>query len=137
MNKSISQRCSVCESAKKILTSKFSYTRFFPTPRIKLKLGLQIGGRLLIPTHLDQSKYVANQQQVSGFAVLFDRPQQTVQECFYFPSNQQQQQVSVRLYCAFDWLRHSVQEGFHFPSCNSKIPVFLFELFHLCTLKTS
>jgi hypothetical protein len=28
---------------KKILTLKFSYTWFFPTPRIKLKLGLQIG----------------------------------------------------------------------------------------------
>jgi len=29
----------------------------FPTPPIKLKLGLQIGGRLLIANHLDQSLY--------------------------------------------------------------------------------
>jgi hypothetical protein len=33
-----------------------------PTPHIKLKLQLQIGGRLLIATHLDQSNYLANQQ---------------------------------------------------------------------------
>jgi hypothetical protein len=33
----------------------------FPTPPIKLKL--KIGGRLLIATHLDQSYYLANQQQ--------------------------------------------------------------------------
>jgi hypothetical protein len=32
---------------------------FFPTPAIKL--GLQIDGRLLIATHLDQSNYLANQ----------------------------------------------------------------------------
>jgi hypothetical protein len=46
-------------------------TFFFPTPPIKLKLGLQIGGRLLIATHLDKSNYVANQQQVLDFAVSF------------------------------------------------------------------
>jgi hypothetical protein len=33
---------------------------FFPIRPIKLKLGLQIGGRLLIATHLDQSNYVDN-----------------------------------------------------------------------------
>jgi hypothetical protein len=44
---------------------------FFPTPPIKLQLGLQIGGRLLIATHLDQSNYLANQQQVLGFAMPF------------------------------------------------------------------
>jgi hypothetical protein len=42
---------------------------FFPTPPIKLKLGLQVGGRPLIATHLDQSNYLANQQQVLSFAV--------------------------------------------------------------------
>jgi hypothetical protein len=42
---------------------------FFPTPPIKLKLGLQTGGRLLIVAYLDQSNYVANQQPVSSFAV--------------------------------------------------------------------
>ncbi len=36
----------------------------FPTPHIKLKLGLQVGGRLLlIATHLDLSNYLANQKQ--------------------------------------------------------------------------
>jgi hypothetical protein len=44
---------------------------FFPTPPIKLKLGLQISGRLLIATDLDQSNYLANQQQVLVFAVPF------------------------------------------------------------------
>ncbi len=34
-------------------------TNRFPTPPIKLKLGLQVGGRLLIATHLDQSNYIA------------------------------------------------------------------------------
>jgi hypothetical protein len=38
-------------------------TYFFPTPPISLKMGLQIGGGLLIATHLDQSKYLANQKQ--------------------------------------------------------------------------
>jgi hypothetical protein len=36
---------------------------FFPTPCIKLKLGLQICGRQLIVTQLDQSNYLANQNQ--------------------------------------------------------------------------
>jgi hypothetical protein len=31
----------------------FSFLRFFPTPPIKLKLGLQIHGRLIIANHLD------------------------------------------------------------------------------------
>jgi len=35
---------------------------FFPTPPIKLKMGLQGGGRLSIATHLDQSNYLANQK---------------------------------------------------------------------------
>jgi hypothetical protein len=34
-----------------------------PTPPIKLKLGLQIGERLLIATHLDKSNYLANLKQ--------------------------------------------------------------------------
>ncbi len=49
---------------KHILTSKFQLLTFFPTPPIKLKLGLQVGGRLLlIATHLEQSNYLANQKQ--------------------------------------------------------------------------
>ncbi len=35
---------------------------FFSTPPIKLKLGQQIGGRLLIANHLDQSVWWANQK---------------------------------------------------------------------------
>jgi hypothetical protein len=35
----------------------------FTTLPIKLKLGLQIGGRLLITTHLDQSNYITNQKK--------------------------------------------------------------------------
>jgi hypothetical protein len=57
---------------------KFIVIFFSPTLPIKLKLALQISGRLLIATHLDQSIYLANQQQVSGFVVAFYKPQQTV-----------------------------------------------------------
>jgi hypothetical protein len=35
-------------------------TNFFPPRPIKLKRGLQVGGRLLIATHLEQSNYLAN-----------------------------------------------------------------------------
>jgi hypothetical protein len=42
---------SVCDPANIFLTSKFLLTNFFPTPHIKLKMGLQVGGRLLITTH--------------------------------------------------------------------------------------
>jgi hypothetical protein len=38
-------------------------TVFFPTAPIKLKSGLQIGARLLLAIHLDQSNYLANQKQ--------------------------------------------------------------------------
>jgi len=33
-------------------------------PKITIKLTLKMGGRVLIATHLDQSNYLANQQQV-------------------------------------------------------------------------
>ncbi len=81
------QRCSVFDPAKIFLTSKFLFFIFFPTPSIQLKLELQIGGRLLIANHLDQSLYndwsirIKEQQsdhiyytllwQVLGFAVHF------------------------------------------------------------------
>jgi hypothetical protein len=38
---------SVCDPAKIFLTSKILVTNFFPAPPIKLKLGLQVGGRLV------------------------------------------------------------------------------------------
>jgi hypothetical protein len=52
---------------------------FFPTPPIKLKLGLQIGGRLVIANHLDQSEtgsgsqivFINSSLVVIGFAVPF------------------------------------------------------------------
>jgi hypothetical protein len=53
----------VRDLAEIFLTSKFYLQTFFPTPPIKLKLGLQVHGRLLIATHLDQSNYLTNQKQ--------------------------------------------------------------------------
>jgi hypothetical protein len=38
---------------------------FFPTPPIKLKLGLRIHGRLLIAKHLDQSETGSSSQIIS------------------------------------------------------------------------
>jgi hypothetical protein len=47
-----------------ILTSKPEglVTNFFPAPSIHLKLGLWVGGRLLIATYVEQSNYLANQK---------------------------------------------------------------------------
>ncbi len=47
----------------------FSYFSIFQTLSIRLKQALQIVGRLVIATHLDQSNYLGNQQQVLGLAV--------------------------------------------------------------------
>jgi hypothetical protein len=50
------QQCSACDPAKIFFTSKFSFFSFLATPPIKLKLGQQIGGALLlIANHLDPS----------------------------------------------------------------------------------
>jgi hypothetical protein len=67
--KAAGQQGSVCDPAKMFLTSKFNSYLLFSNPAHKTELGLRTGGRLLIVTYLDQSKYVANQQQVSSFAV--------------------------------------------------------------------
>jgi hypothetical protein len=56
------QQGSVYDHEKIFLTSKF-YLLTFSNPPISLKMGLQMGGRLLIATHLDQSNYLANQKQ--------------------------------------------------------------------------
>ncbi len=56
----------------KIFSHQIWVIYFFPTSPIKLKLRLQIGGRLIIATHLDQSNYLANQRQVLGFVVHFN-----------------------------------------------------------------
>jgi hypothetical protein len=44
---------------------------FFATPAIKLKLGLQIGGRLLITNHLNQSLWLANQKTGNSSQIIF------------------------------------------------------------------
>ncbi len=53
----------VGDLAKIFFTSKLYLLTFFPTPPIKLKLGLQVHERLLIATHLDESNYLTNQKQ--------------------------------------------------------------------------
>ncbi len=55
----------------------------FPTPPIKLELGLQIGGRLLIATHLNQSNYLANEHQLlPGFVVSFTSLSERCKKCW-------------------------------------------------------
>ncbi len=58
------QGCLLSDHTLNFLTSKFGYLHFCPTPPIKLlKLGLQIGGRVLIAKHLDRClcSYFLNQ----------------------------------------------------------------------------
>ncbi len=62
---------SMGSAATLFLKCMISYLIFFSTLPIKLKLGLQKMGILLIANHLDQSNHLANQQQVLGFAVPF------------------------------------------------------------------
>jgi len=57
-----SPECSVCDPAQILLTSKFSYLLSF-------NLGLQIGARLLIANHLDQSETGSSSQII--FITLF------------------------------------------------------------------
>jgi hypothetical protein len=44
---------------------------FFATPPIKLKLGQQIGGGLLIANHLDQSLEWADKKTLSSSQIIF------------------------------------------------------------------
>jgi hypothetical protein len=53
------QQCSVYELDKVCLTSELKLL-FFSNPTYKTQL--QIGGELVIATHLDQSNYLANQK---------------------------------------------------------------------------
>jgi hypothetical protein len=48
--------------SKHVSHIKVLVTNFLPTPPIRLKPGLQVGGRLLIANHLDQSNYLTNQK---------------------------------------------------------------------------
>jgi len=60
-------------------------TFFFPTPPIKLKLGLQTGGSLLIATHLDQSNYLANQKQtINRYGLTVPGLLQGSEKCAFF-----------------------------------------------------
>jgi len=47
---------------KNISHTELLVTKFFPTPPVKLRLGLQVGGTLLIENHLDLSTYLTNQK---------------------------------------------------------------------------
>jgi hypothetical protein len=65
-------------------------TYFFPTTPMKLKLGIQLGGRLLIATHFDQSNYLANQKQgaVNKYGwTVFIRLVQGSSSCAFFQSH--------------------------------------------------
>jgi hypothetical protein len=53
------------DPAKMFLTFNVQVYLFL-IPPVKLNLGMQIDGRLVVATHLNQSNYVANQQQVLG-----------------------------------------------------------------------
>jgi len=59
------QLCFVCDLCKNISRIQVLVILLFynPTTPIKLKLGLQIGGRLLIVTHQHQPDYLANRKQ--------------------------------------------------------------------------
>jgi hypothetical protein len=67
-------------------------TNFFPTLPMKLNLGLQVGDRLLIATHLHPSNYLANQKQgavskydnLAVFLSLFQGSSRTMKMCVLF-----------------------------------------------------
>jgi len=66
------------QSSKNISHFQVLVIYLFATLPIKLKLGLQIGGRLLKAMHLEQSNYLANQNQgavnqydLTVFIILF------------------------------------------------------------------
>jgi len=54
----------------------------FPTTPIKLKLGLQISGRLQIATHLNQSNLSSQSAADVGLCCAFYQRQQTLQKCW-------------------------------------------------------
>ncbi len=61
--------CLVCDPAKIILTSKFSYS-LFSNPPLKLRLGLPIGGTLLITNQLANYYYWSIRRGSSGQIVF-------------------------------------------------------------------
>jgi len=90
-------------------------TYFFPTPPIKLKLGLQIDGRLLIATHLNKSNYLASQKQgsvnkydLTVFIRLFRAPPGLWELCI-FSGSQQSSSESTWFLTAVSHQRFPVQ----------------------------
>jgi hypothetical protein len=61
LNESISRGAQYVTPQKYFSHPRFSYL-LFPNLTHKTKLGLQIGGRLLIANHLDQSNLLAHQK---------------------------------------------------------------------------
>jgi hypothetical protein len=60
--------------AKKQKFSHPSLVFFFSTPPIKLKPGLQIGGRLLISSQLDESLWLTNQKLEAAVRSITNQP---------------------------------------------------------------
>ncbi len=100
------QRCPICGPANIFLTSKL--LTFLATPPIKLKLGLQIGGRVLIATHpgTNQTIYpIRSKEQLINPSELYlldcsrTPPGLWMKAVHYFPGSQQSSSESIRLDC--------------------------------------
>ncbi len=75
------QLCSVCDRAQVFFTSKFSYFLFY-NPIVKLKLGQQIGGELLIANHLDQSLWWGQSETLSSSPIIIPTLFSASAQCF-------------------------------------------------------
>jgi hypothetical protein len=62
-HRSISTKDQYVTLHKYLSRPSFSYYQLFSNPTHKTKTGLQVGSRLLIATHLNQSSYLGNQKQ--------------------------------------------------------------------------
>ncbi len=76
------QWCSMCDPANVFATSKFQLCTVLCN--CVDKIGLQIGGRLLIATHLGQSNYLTNHQRSSKL-IRLDLIYQTLSSLFQSP----------------------------------------------------
>ncbi len=100
------------------LTSSVIYF-FFPITPIKL------WARLLRATHLDQSNYLANQQQVSGFVLHFYQPLHLAEKCG--AKTIVQSQTGMFWLCSSNFLLHG--------NVSSTLKLFLtFRFFFICVL---
>jgi hypothetical protein len=80
----------------------------FPSQPIKLKPGLQIGGRLLIAKHLDQLLWMADQKQGARTYLLHSS------------------QAGVRLCCSFTSLSKGCRNAWPKPFCSAELACFDF-----------